>query len=48
MPRRMILPNPTTQRFEMDDEGGVEITKWGHSIFRNVDNDVFHDGERVD
>jgi len=43
-----IVPNPTTQEFQIDTDGTVSVRKYNHEIRRSVDNHVWLDGVRVD
>ena len=41
-----ILPNPTSQRFELDADGTARIMKYNHVLTRTPSNDVWLDGVR--
>ena len=41
-----IMPDPTTQRFEITEAGVVTIEKYQHVIMRDTANGVWLDGER--
>ena len=45
--RGTIKPDPTTQEFEIQENGTFTVRKFGHSIERSTNNEIWLDGGRV-